>query len=245
MADPWEIGGFLVGIAGRARFGDCVMDPETRELTRDCRPAHITPMAFRLLQVLIERRPKAMSKEQLHDLLWPRSFVSDATLTGLVKEVRAAIGDDARAPRFIRTVAAFGYAFSGEIAEEPSSAPGGSRFRIIGLGREAALADGENILGRGPESVLWIEDDTVSRAHARIRIASGSVTLEDLSSKNGTFLRGRRIEAPEPLLDGDEVRLGDVPLRFRAHSTPGSTRSAIQGKRPETANGKKTGRTKR
>jgi DNA-binding winged helix-turn-helix (wHTH) protein len=235
-----------VGIAQRARFGDCVLNSETRELTRDGQPAHITPMAFRLLQVLIERRPKAMSKEQLHDLLWPRSFVSDATLTGLVKEIRAAIGDDAKAPRFIRTVAAFGYAFSGEVADEPGGFAGGSRFRIIGLGREATLADGENILGRGPESVLWIEDDTVSRAHARIRISGGSATIEDLSSKNGTFLAGRRIEA-SPLQDGDEIRVGDVPLRFRAHDTPASTQSAIAGERngSQTADEKNTRRTSR
>ncbi|MEO8432092.1 MAG: FHA domain-containing protein [Acidobacteriota bacterium] len=220
------------------------MDSETRELSRDGRPVHVTPMGFRLLQVLIEKRPKALSKEQLHDLLWPRSFVSDATLTGLVKEVRAAIGDDAKAPRFIRTVAAFGYAFSGDVAEESSGEAGGSRFRIIGLGREAPLAEGENILGRGPESVLWIENDTVSRAHAKIRICRGSATLEDLSSKNGTFLRGRRLETSATLEDGDEIRVGDVPLRFRAHSTPGSTQSAIQAdrKKPDAAIGKKTGR---
>lgn len=229
----------------RALFGDCVMDAETRELTRGGRPAHITPMAFRLLQALIEKRPKAMSKEELHDLLWPRTFVSDATLTGLVKEVRAAIGDDAKAPRFIRTVAAFGYAFSGEVAEESSASARGSRFRLIGMGREAALIDGENIVGRGPESVLWLEDDTVSRAHARIRIARESATLEDLSSKNGTFLRGRRIEACEALRDGDEIRVGDVPLRFRAHGSPGSTESAIQGSGAATADPKTTGRTRR
>ncbi|MEO8190469.1 MAG: FHA domain-containing protein [Acidobacteriota bacterium] len=89
------------------------------------------------------------------------------------------------------------------------------------MGREAALIDGENIVGRGPESVLWLEDDTVSRAHARIRIALESATLEDLSSKNGTFLRGRRIEACEPLQDGDEIRVGDVPLRFRGQPPSG------------------------
>lgn len=125
------------------------MDAETRELTRGGRPAHITPMAFRLLQVLIEKRPKAMSKEQLHDFLWPRTFVSDATLTGLVKEVRAAIGDDAKAPRFIRTVAAFGYAFSGESprsrapprAARGSASSGWDEKRPSSTGRTSSAGD--------------------------------------------------------------------------------------------------------
>ncbi|MEP6470666.1 MAG: FHA domain-containing protein [Acidobacteriota bacterium] len=209
----------------RVQFGDCVLDSETRELTRLGERVHLSPKAFRLLELLLERRPKAVSKEQIHGLLWPRTFVEDTALTTLVKEARAAIGDNARAPRFVRTVPAFGYAFSGEAERERGKALTGISCRVVGQGAEVTLAEGDNILGRGEESVLWLDDETVSRRHARIRVGDGKALLEDLSSKNGTFLRGERLEGPAELNDGDEFCVGVVSLRFRRHRTPDSTRS--------------------
>lgn len=219
-----------MGTPIRIRFCDCVFDSETRELTRLGQRVHLSPKAFQLLERLLERRPKAVSKEQLHALLWPRTFVADTTLTTLVKEARAAIGDDARAPRFIRTIQAFGYAFSGEVRDERGPAPSGLCCRLLGQGAEISLGEGENVLGRGPESVLWLDDETVSRQHARIRVETDRALLEDLSSKNGTFLRGERVDSPAELHDGDEIRLGTVALRFRCYRSPQSTRSATPGR---------------
>ena len=212
----------------RVRFGDCVLDTETRELSRAGEPIRVPPKVFRLLELLLERRPKAVSKEQIHELLWPRTFVSDAALTSVVKETRAAIGDDARKPRFIRTVPAFGYAFSDDVRPERAPDRGDVFHRVAGQGAEVNLAEGDNVLGRGSESILWIDHETVSRRHARIRVDEGKATLEDLGSKNGTFLRGERIEGPAELRDGDEFRLGDVPLRFRRYDTPASTKSTAR-----------------
>jgi DNA-binding winged helix-turn-helix (wHTH) protein len=214
----------------RVRFGDCVFDSETRELLRVGRAARVSPRAFQLLQVLLEKRPKAVSKDELHAVLWPKTFVADTTLTGLVKELRAAIGDDARAPRFIRTIPAFGYAFSGEARDVRRPVRVGYFCRVIGPDSQAGLADGDNILGRGPESVLWIDEETVSRRHARIRVERESAVLEDLSSRNGTFLGKRRVDAQAVLRDGDEIRLGNLSLRFRASGSPESTRSASRGR---------------
>ena len=171
----------------RFRFGDCVLDSETHELLREGRGVRVSPKAFQLLSVLIEKRPKALSKDELHAVLWPKTFVADTTLTGLVKEIRAVIGDDARTPRFIRTISAFGYAFSGEGQEVRRSAPTGFSCRVIGPESQVGLVEGENVLGRGPDSVLWMDDDTVSRRHARIRVEKDSAVLEDLDSRNGTF----------------------------------------------------------
>lgn len=213
----------------RVRFGDCVLDTETRELSRVGEPIRVAPKVFRLLELLLERRPKAVSKEQFHELLWPRTFVTDAALTSVVKEARAAIGDDARKPRFIRTVPGFGYAFTEDVRPERGSNRPGLSFRIAGQGAEVNLAEGDNVLGRGSDSILWIDHDTVSRRHARIRVEEGRAVLEDLASKNGTFLRGVRVDAPTELADGDEFRLGDVPVRFRRYETPASTRSAARG----------------
>jgi DNA-binding winged helix-turn-helix (wHTH) protein len=221
----------------RVRFGDCVFDSETRELTRLGSRVHLSPKAFQLLERLLERRPKALSKEQLHESLWPRTFVADTTLTTLVKETRAAIGDDARAPRFIRTIPAFGYAFSGEVREERGPSPSGLCCRLVGQGSEVNLGEGENVLGRGPDSVLWLDDETVSRRHARIRIENECALLEDLESRNGTFLRSERLRAPAELRDGDEIRLGSVVVRFRCYRSPGSTKSATPGTRGASPEG--------
>jgi pSer/pThr/pTyr-binding forkhead associated (FHA) protein len=65
----------------------------------------------------------------------------------------------------------------------------------------------------------------VSRRHAVIRIAGNEATIEDLGSKNGTFLRDERLDSPVRLADGDRVRVGSVELTFRALRTPGSTQT--------------------
>jgi DNA-binding winged helix-turn-helix (wHTH) protein len=210
----------------RVRFGDCILDTDSRELSRAGKPVRVTPKVFGLLELLLERRPKAVPKEQIHELLWPRTFVTDTALTTVVKEARAAIGDDARNPRFIRTIPGFGYAFTEDVRPERGPARTAPSYRIAAQGAEVNLAEGENVLGRGAESVLWIEHETVSRRHARIRVEQGQAVLEDLESKNGTFLRGERLEGPAELVDGDEFQLGEVPVRFRRYAAPDSTRSA-------------------
>jgi DNA-binding winged helix-turn-helix (wHTH) protein len=216
----------------RFRFGDCVLDSETHELLREGRGVRVSPKAFQLLSVLIEKRPKALSKNELHAVLWPKTFVADTTLTGLVKELRAAIADDARTPQFIRTIPAFGYAFSGEGRELRRTLSSGFQCRVIGPDGQAGLAEGDNILGRGPGSVLWIDEDTVSRSHARICVGKEGAMLEDLSSKNGTFLGERRIDSPAVLRDGDQIRLGSFGLQFRSSGSPDSTRSAKSSRPP-------------
>ena len=73
--------------------------------------------AFDFLEVLVSERPRALSKEQIRDRVWPRTVVSESTVNGLLGELRAALGDDAREPRYIRTVHGFGYAFVAEASE--------------------------------------------------------------------------------------------------------------------------------
>ncbi len=214
----------------RTRFDDCVLDSSTRELLRGGKPVHVSPKAFELIELLLAERPKAVSKAQIHERLWPKTFVADSTLTKLVAEARASIGDDAREPRFIRTVHVFGYAFCGAASDSRRGAPpsGGERFlyRLIGNGCEANLEEGENVLGRGPDSVLWIDHESVSRRHARIMISGETATLEDLGSKNGTYLNEKKLESPLPLSDSDDFRLGAVRFQLRVFRGLPSTKSA-------------------
>jgi DNA-binding winged helix-turn-helix (wHTH) protein len=215
----------------RIRFGECLLDSETRELSVRGETVHVQPKAFQFLELLLENRPKAVSKSQIHEKLWPGTFVSDSTLTSLLVEVRDVIGDEARRPLYVRTVHRFGYAFCGsaqEVREAVSSGPALNRSCwILRARKRTALEPGETVIGRDPGAGLFIDDPSVSRRHARIVVTGDSATLEDLGSKNGTHLGDRRIEAPVPLDDGARIRIGTVALTFRMFSLPNSTQTAV------------------
>ena len=102
------------------RFGEFEFDRERRQLLRAGRPVPLEPKAYELLALLLERRPQALSRAQIRDVVWPGVFVSESTLGVAVNAIRQALGDDARQPRFIRTVHGFGYAFCGEISGDGS-----------------------------------------------------------------------------------------------------------------------------
>lgn len=210
----------------RGRFGDYTFDTATRELVRGEKALHLSPKALDLLQVLIEARPRALSKQEILDAVWAGTFVADGTVTVVVSELRNTLGDDAREPRFIRTVQRFGYAFSGDFEPLPDDA-GESEvaFRLLWGGREISLAPGANLLGRSRESVAWIDDPSISRNHAIIEIAHGEVSIRDLGSRNGTFVGGKRITGRQTLADGDAITLGRVPMTFRVFRDGGPTAS--------------------
>jgi DNA-binding winged helix-turn-helix (wHTH) protein len=210
----------------RLAFGGWILDTDARQLLQGAEPASLSPKALDLLACLIESRPNALSKDELHDRLWPGVFVSDTNLAGLVAEIRRALGDDARTPRYVRTVQRFGYAFAGTVEpvrDSPAALKGSACWLVRGK-RQIPLADGENILGRD-ESAGPLASKSVSRRHARITIDGPNAYLEDLGSKNGTFLRGRSVDRREKLADGDAIALGGVALVFRAPSPDRSTRT--------------------
>ena len=95
-----------------------IVDLDARQVLRDGQPVHISLKAFELLRILITERPKALSKSELHERIWPATFVSDDSLAGLVAEAREAIGDRGRSPEFLRTIHGFGYAFAA-VPEQP------------------------------------------------------------------------------------------------------------------------------
>lgn len=103
----------------RLQFGDCLFDTNARTLERSGGEVRLSGKAFQLLEILIEERPEVVAKEELFRRIWPDTFVSDANLATLVKEVRAATGDDARSPHLIRTAHRVGYAFTAPVQELP------------------------------------------------------------------------------------------------------------------------------
>ncbi len=75
-------------------------------------------------------------------------------------------------------------------------------------------------IGRSAQSGLSIPSLSLSRNHARILPDGQGYLLEDSGSRNGTYLNGRPVTAPAPLADGDEIRVGDVVLRFAEKGRP-------------------------
>lgn len=207
----------------RACFDEFVLDLEKRELSRAGTPIHIAPKAFLLLQTLLERAPKAVSKEEIYRDIWAGTFVDEANISNLASEVRSLLGDDKKRPRFITTVHRFGYRFVGDVKWERAHGTSNSRCSIVWATREFVLAEGENIIGREAEAAVPIDSPGVSRRHACVTIVANRATIEDLGSKNGTLVRGERITSPLELRNGETIRLGSASLLFRKSETSDST----------------------
>ena len=182
----------------RLSFGSWTLDADRRLLARDGEPVSLSPKAFDLLKLLAEHHERAFSKAELHQLLWPNTFVSDGSLTILIAEIREVLADDAERPRFVRTVRRFGYGFCAPVrtdSAEVVSALGRSGWLIWG-DKSIALRAGETILGRALDAHIRFDVPGVSRRHARIVVEAADVTVEDLGSQNGTYLARRKNRSP-------------------------------------------------
>ena len=213
----------------RVSFSPFVLDQESRQLLRGNEVVHLSPKAFDLLSILVSHRPKALSKSDLQERLWPETFVVEKNLANLVSEIRDAIRDDPSNPRFIRTVHRFGYAFRdmvprGEVGR-PASRGTEVSFRLKWVTGRVTLEEGEHLIGRDPDAEIFLNSAGVSRRHARIAISAGRATIEDLGSKNGTLVGDQQVEGARLLGDGDVIGIGSVKLTFRIFQTPTSTKT--------------------
>lgn len=179
-----------------------------------------------LLETLIEHRPKAISQEDLYDRLWPDSFVDKTSLHKVMYQLRKALDDDHHT--MIRTVYGFGFSFAATVVDEERGRPS-VRCQIVIGDSEFDLREGENLVGRERDAAVRIETRSISRRHARIIISGERATLEDLRSKNGTWLRGKRIHRGE-LNDGDSILFGMVAAAFRIVPAERSTETDLRRK---------------
>ena len=152
----------------RVSFGEFVLDLDSRELRRGVEPVRLSPKAFQLLEILVANRPKALSKADLQDRLWPDTFVVEKNLANLVSEIRQALGDSPSAPGFIRTVPRYGYAFHAPMPADPEPGlerrpPSARRGAALALGGAALLV----IAGFAAVSLTL----TPSRVPGRIMLA--------------------------------------------------------------------------
>jgi DNA-binding winged helix-turn-helix (wHTH) protein len=214
-------------------FEDLRFDAATRQVSRASGEIRLTRKAFDLLALLVERRPEAVSKEEIHTRLWPDTFVAEITLHSLVSEIRRALGDDTSHPRFIRTVHGFGYAFIC-LSNDPVRAndnPRRVRGWLVWDQDRLPVFDGENLFGRGDNDVTELPSTTVSRRHARIRMDEDA-WLEDLGSKNGTFVGDQRVTTPVRLTDGAQLRFASLLLTFRLSRAADATSTQSTSEAP-------------
>jgi len=212
------------------RFGPFSLDSRTRQLLRDGAEVGLSPKGFQLLLLLVENRGRAISRDELQQQLWPSTFVLESNLAGLVAEVRRALRDRAEQPTFVRTMHRFGYRFIGDVVEtelSPLPQEPAMKYWLLWETRQVPLAEGNNIVGRGADAAVWIDAPGVSRHHAQIVVREGEATLEDLGSKNGTYIAGHRVTTPRRLANGDQIRLGSVVITFRIPQPAGSTETAL------------------
>lgn len=206
----------------RVAFGPFTFDAASRELAQAGRRLHLSPKAFDVLHVLLERRPAVVTKAELHERVWSGAFVVDANLSVAIAEIRQALGGS-KDGQFIRTVHRVGYAFCAQATAVGADAPGDrglpfSRCWLRWNDRRFQLSPGENVIGRDPRSAVWIDASGVSRRHALIRVNESGVSIEDLGSSNGTFVGGEAIQSARTLADGDQIEVGSARLQLRVWS---------------------------
>jgi DNA-binding winged helix-turn-helix (wHTH) protein len=198
-------------LPARLQFGECFLDRDARALVRLGAAVHLTPKAFQLLELLLESRPRVVSKVEIHQRLWPDCHVSATTLTALVADLRRATGDGGADGTVIRTAYGHGYAFVAPVTFMTNDvAPG--VVRLAWPGGHAELGVGEHVLGRGADCAIRLRDRRISRRHVRITVGSAGVVVEDCRSHNGTSLNGTPLRGSAALHDLDVLSVGGVPV---------------------------------
>lgn len=214
----------------RLGFGEVTIDCDRRLVTRHGEEVHLSGKAFALLDLLLQQRPNAVKRAEIFDHVWPDTFVSPSNVATLAQEIRDALGDDARRPRFLRTIFGYGYAFVGEEDDGGTTAV---PLRLIIGSTQIELSQRESILGR--RTPVLAADPAISRDHARIVVDDQRVFIEDLGSKNGTFVGARRIDASTELVDGDVISIGSARIVFRAVTHTESTMTLARSDIPPLA----------
>jgi DNA-binding winged helix-turn-helix (wHTH) protein len=205
----WEMAGIEI------RFDGFTLDRQTRQLLRAGVEVPLSPKAFLLLDYLIEQRPAVVSKRDLLDHVWPDVAVEEQNVKNLVGEIRQALGDDARHPQFIRNAFGQGYAFCADVQAERSARRATVIAHLVAANVVHPLFAGENLIGRDSGCSIVLESEGVSRHHARIDASLQAIVVEDLGSKNGTWVNASRIESAHSLSPGDTIRIGRMTFSLR------------------------------
>jgi DNA-binding winged helix-turn-helix (wHTH) protein len=167
-------------------FGDFELDERLFELRHSGTPVVIAPRAFRLLQYLIDHRDRVVPKEELFAALWPDAVVSDATLSGALRDVREALGDDGAEQRWVQTKRKCGYRFLGGVRlrgllcarSTAELEPAQAAVSFAGGCNAPALPSAGRPASPGPEACSWFP--------TREFVSRGGRSAEDRRSRGRT-----------------------------------------------------------
>lgn len=191
------------------RFGEFTLSPSRRLLLRGDTEVPLIPRYFDLLHLLIDRRNEAVARDEIFDRVWNDVVVSDGALTQAVRSLRRSLGDDAREPRFIRTVSRHGYRFVWSEVIEADEALLDATPKPKGRPEPLPEAEVDEALARLARAAPPEDEDEALRLLEAAEIVLRSGRDEDVS-RLGTrelaraLLREARWEIEEPT---------SVPLR--------------------------------
>jgi DNA-binding winged helix-turn-helix (wHTH) protein len=215
-------------------FGEFELDVAAYALRRAGQRCKLEKIPMEVLVLLVQKAGILVNRTEIRAALWGSDvFVDqDAAINTAIRKIRRALGDDAEHPRFVETVVGKGYRFIAPLVTHGAALPversGADTDGVSSNGldhrlpnylvtrgkRQFVLDTGENLLGRDADATVYIDHPSVSRRHARISIDSARAVLEDLESRNGTFLDGREIETPTEIHHGAIIGLGPITLTF-------------------------------
>ena len=221
------------------KLGEWLVEPDLNQIRRGDEEIRLEVKIMELLAYFARRGNRLLTRRELIDGVWDTEFICDNTLTHAVAELRAALGDDCKSPAYIETIHRRGYRLKAEVMtlEDRPVAESGrpSRYRIVDAARSIQLREGTNLIGRAPEATVRIDSIWVSRDHARILVDQLSASIEDLESRNGTFLNGTEVVRPMRLAAGDTIFLGKHtnPLHFMEAGPQASTEPLAEDTPPD------------
>jgi Tol biopolymer transport system component/DNA-binding winged helix-turn-helix (wHTH) protein len=195
------------------RFDSVEIDVQNLRLTVGSEIRAVEPKSFRLLLFLIENRGRALTKDEIMAAVWPATAVSDNSLARAITQIRKALDDDPKAPRFIETVPTVGYRFVGDVRPEvkqeasevapelvqPESAPLVPRQPVPGERRPfqwsvlATAAVATALLTGG--AAWWIRGSPVAKLTTFVRLTDqpGQEVSPTLAPDGRSFIYASRI----------------------------------------------------
>lgn len=219
-------------------IGEWTVRRDLNELRRHDRQVRLEPRAMNLLVYLAGRAGRVTSKQEILEAVWKGVFVSDSALTRTIADLRRSLGDDAKDPRYLETISKRGYRLLAPVSGRGAAGPvpeaasreapdPGPRVYLCRGTENHPLGRGEYLIGRDPECFVSIPSTTVSRRHARLSIGASRASIDDLGSRNGTFVNGQRVTSERRLRNGDVIAVGPETLVYRVFDPSESTESGL------------------
>jgi len=187
-------------VAGDISFGPFRFDLADECLWRGTHAISLRPKAFAVLKLLVEHPGRLVTKQQVLDAVWPDTFIGDAVLKDNIRQLREALEDNARSPRYIETAHRRGYRFIGKLSGSlPSNTPNGSvRAPISEFAPNSAALDPSataiGLLGREAELVKmqgWL--NRTLRGERQTVFVTGEAGIGKTSVVEGFLLQAAQV----------------------------------------------------